>query len=299
MAEAISHTTNAALDAAVHRLETAEVLDAPAGAVSALAQRVFGRGAARDLASGTPLGHPIHPLLVAVPIGSWASATVLDFTGGNGKAAKRLVGLGVLSAVPAALTGANDWSTTTGAERRVGFVHALLNDLALTLYTASWLARRRGRRGKGALFALIGMGVLSVAGWLGGHLAYGMGVGVDTTAFQSMPEAWTDVAAESDVPTGRAIRVDAAGVPLMLTCLEGRVVALADRCTHRGGALHEGRISDGRVVCPLHDSEFDLRDGSVCAGPAVRPQPMLDVRVLDGRVHVRRGDESRSLRTRS
>jgi uncharacterized membrane protein len=61
---------------------------------------------------------------------------------------------------------------------RVGAVHAALNDLALGLYVASWLARGRDRRARGAVLALVGSGVLAASGWLGGHLVYRRGMGV-------------------------------------------------------------------------------------------------------------------------
>ncbi len=65
-------------------------------------------------------GHPLHPVLVTVPIGAFTSAVVLDLTGRQQSAARTLVGLGLLSSVPTALAGLTDWSDTRGAERRVG-----------------------------------------------------------------------------------------------------------------------------------------------------------------------------------
>lgn len=284
------------LDAVTERLEHAVGLDRPADRVATVVDSALPRGTVRDLASGVPLGHPLHPVLVSVPIGSWTAATLLDLTGGDAAAARRLTGFGVLSAVPAALTGANDWLSTAGAERRVGLVHAVANDVGLTLYTASWLARRRGHRAKGALLGLAGLAVTGLAGWLGGHLAYGLGVGVDTTAVQHLPQEWTDVAAESDV--AGVLCVDAAGIPVLLARLDGRLVALADRCTHRGGPLHEGTVEGGQITCPWHGSSFGLADGAVVNGPATRPAPAFEVRTLAGRVQVRRADEPRALRTR-
>jgi nitrite reductase/ring-hydroxylating ferredoxin subunit/uncharacterized membrane protein len=286
------------LDNLADRIERASVLDKPANVVANLVAKLVPHGKARDLASGKPIGHPLHPLLVAVPIGSWVAASALDMTGGDAKAARRLVGLGVATAVPSVISGASDWSTTVGGERRIGLVHAAVNDVALTLYVGSWLARLRGRRLKGTALGLAGLGVLSAGGWLGGHLAYANGVGVDTTAFQTIPTEWTDVAAEADV-SERPISVTAGGTSVLLARTRGRIVAMADRCTHRGGPLHEGKVCDGKVVCPWHGSEFALDDGSVQRGPAVRPQPTAEVRVVDGRVQVRRPDEPRSLRADS
>ncbi|MDQ2749934.1 MAG: Rieske 2Fe-2S domain-containing protein [Actinomycetota bacterium] len=287
---------SAAVDRILERIESAEVLDKPSEYLAAAVGKALPKGKLQDLVSGTPLGHPLHPVLVAIPIGSWTAASYLDATFGDRSAARKLVGFGVLAALPTALSGANDWATTAGAERRVGLVHALLNDVALALYTGSWLARRRGRHLRGAGLALAGATVLGAAGWLGGHLAYGLGIGVDTTAFQQFPEQWTDVAAEADVPASQGIAGDVEGVAVLLARHDGQIIALSDRCTHRGGPLHEGSIDAGCVTCPWHESVFALADGSVLSGPATRPQPVAEVRVVDGRVQVRRRSE-RTLRS--
>jgi nitrite reductase/ring-hydroxylating ferredoxin subunit len=76
-------------------------------------------------------------------------------------------------------------------------------------------------------------------------------------------------------------------MPVLLARHEGTVYALANRCTHRGGPLHEGDLEDGCVVCPWHDSKFRLKDGSVAQGPATSPQPSFETRVQEGRIEVR------------
>jgi nitrite reductase/ring-hydroxylating ferredoxin subunit len=126
-------------------------------------------------------------------------------------------------------------------------------------------------------------------------MAYALGVGVDTTAFQGAPEEWTDVAAESEVTTAPKV-VSAGGVPVLLMRSGTSITAMYDRCTHRGGPLHEGSVEDGCITCPWHGSQFRLADGAVAKGPATRPQPTFEVRVSDGRVQVRRAEEPRSLR---
>jgi len=286
------------LDQTVDRIEKAAWLDRIADASQAVLHAVFRPGLAKDVASGTPVGHPVHPLLVTVPIGSWVAASYLDLAGGrrSRKAARRLVGFGIATAVPAAITGASDWSDTSGAERRVGLVHAAANYTALSLYCASWLARRRRQHATGVALAAAGATVLTVSGWLGGHLSYALGVGVDTTAFQQLPTDWTDVAAESAATIEPRV-VDAGGVPVLLMRYDDQLVALDDRCTHRGGPLHEGSIEAGCVVCPWHGSRFRLSDGSVARGPATRPVPAFEVRVAGGRVQVRAVEQQRTLRT--
>lgn len=288
----------AAVESLAVKVERAEWLDGPAEAVAGVVRRVVPSGRAGAMLTGTPLGHPLHPVFVGLPVGAWTAAACLDLAGGRDAAAQWLVGFGVASAVPTAATGAADWLSTTGAERRVGLVHASLNSTALLLYLGSWLARRRGHRARGLALSTAGLAAASGAGWLGGHLAYALGVGVDTTSFQHLPEEWTDVTAESDVPAGKAVVVDADGAPVLLYRSDDGWLALADRCTHRGGPLHEGEVSQGCVTCPWHGSVFALVDGAVVQGPATRPQTTLEVRVLSGRVQVRRADEQRTLRTR-
>ena len=127
----------------------------------------------KDLLSGTWLGHPLHPLLTDIPIGSFTGATVLDLVGGRRSrwAADRLLDLGVLSALPTALAGAADWSDTYGEEMRVGVVHALANVAGVGLYAASAVLRRGDRRNAARALGLAGMAVMSVGGYLGGHLS--------------------------------------------------------------------------------------------------------------------------------
>ena len=172
-----TRTVRNRLDGVASTVESTAALDAPANAVAGLIDRLVPKGAVREVLSGKPLGHPAHPLLVTVPIGSWLAATFLDLTGGDAKAAQRLVALGSVGALPALATGANDLLATSGAQRRVGLVHAGLNDLALGWYIASWRARRRGSRLRGSVYALAGAATVSASGWLGGHLSYVLGAG--------------------------------------------------------------------------------------------------------------------------
>ena len=172
----------AGLDEVVARIEESAALDAVARQVHAVVRAAL-PAKALGVLRGHWLGHPLHPALVGVPIGSWLSVSILDLTGSNGAAARRLVGFGVLAAIPTAAAGAADWVRIDPDEEpaalRVGILHGLMNDLALGLYTASWIARRRHHRVRGALLALAGSGVLGAAAWLGGHLVFRCGTGVE------------------------------------------------------------------------------------------------------------------------
>jgi nitrite reductase/ring-hydroxylating ferredoxin subunit/uncharacterized membrane protein len=266
----------------LHRLAEevgeAAALDGPAEAVAGAVRGAIPRGPVKDLLSGTPLGHAIHPLLTDLPIGTWTAAALLDVLGGRDSrpAAERLVAIGVLAAAPTAATGLNDWADTTPASdsvRRIGAVHAVANVAALGLYAASWAARRGGRHGRGVALGLAGLGALTVGGHLGGHLSYSKAVGVDQTALEARPDEWTVVFDEGALPEGELRSARLHDSTVLLARVNGEVHALADRCAHRGGALHEGELVDGCVECPLHGSRFRLADGSVERGPAAYPQP--------------------------
>ncbi|HEV2887490.1 MAG TPA: Rieske 2Fe-2S domain-containing protein [Jatrophihabitans sp.] len=290
---------NRSLETLVDRVERTTALDPAADRLAALvSKRLSASTGLRNVLSGTAAGHPLHPVLVVVPLGSWLGASYLDLTGGKAGrvAATKLVGLGIASAIPAAMAGINDWADTRLAERRVGFVHALGNELALGLYTGSWFARRRQRHGLGVALAASGALLLGVTGWLGGHLSYARGVGVDTTAFDRASEEWTDVLPEAELVDEQPTLVYDGKLPVLLVRTGGQLCAITDRCTHRGGPLHEGELSDGCIVCPWHGSKFRVSDGQVLAGPATRGQRAYEVRVQDGSIQLRHLDEVGSLR---
>ncbi len=296
---ALTATLSRLLDRSTTAVERATFLDPPSKALDTVVSRLPA-GPVKDLLSGVAVGHPVHPVLVTVPIGAFTSAVVLDLAGNQQSAARTLVGLGLLSSVPTALAGLSDWSDTQGAERRVGLAHLTLNVAGLGVIAASWFARRRnpgtGRFDThGPWLTLTGFGIMGVSAWLGGHLTYALGVGVDTTAFQRPPVDWVDAVAEEDLVDGTPVVVSLDGMSVMVVRTDGQVHALADRCTHRGGPLHEGPVADGCVECPWHQSRFALSDGAVVQGPATRPAAVFDTRVVDGRVQVRR-EEERSLR---
>src|SRR2546429_5412988 len=119
------------------------------GAVSA-GQRVarfIPPGKVRDVLHGVRLGHPLHPMLIQATIGTWLSASILDFAGGDQKSARRLAAAGLAVAAPAALAGAADWSEQHEQQMRVGVVHAAGTIAAAGLYGTSLITRgpRAGR----------------------------------------------------------------------------------------------------------------------------------------------------------
>lgn len=277
-------------EAAVQRLERLDVLNKLGQKASLTFANVVRPGRVKDLLSGTWMGHPAHPMLTDLPIGAWVSAVVLDVVGNQRSrpTADTLVGLGTLAALPTAITGLNDLADIVDPEERaIGAAHAIGNVTAVVLFGASYLTRRRARRDPGTALALAGTAVLTAAGFLGGHLAYRRGVGVAQTAFQPRLEDWTPVLDVDELRAGKPVLASVGGADVLLYRHGGGIYAIANRCTHRGGPLHKGKVSDGQVTCPWHLSTFALADGSVVRGPATAPQPSYDVRTTDGRIEIR------------
>ena len=274
-------------------VEGAAPLDPVGERVGRIVRDLLPAGKVKDAISGVPLGHALHPLLTDVVIGSFVSATMLDLLGGDrdGTAARRLIAVGIASYPPTALTGASDYADSElfGPEiRRTGVAHALANSMALGLYGASYLARRKGRHGRGKLLGLLGAGALGVGGQLGGHMSYRQGIGVDQTIFDPGPEDWQRADA-GEVPEGQPSAVNVGDTPVLLVRRGGSLHAIHDRCSHRGCLLSEGTLDGDVIECKCHGSRFRLADGSVERGPATAPQPAYEARERDGAIEIKLG----------
>lgn len=269
-------------------VERSPALDRLAGRLDSVTSRGDRRGAAPVL-TGTWLGHACHPLLTDFADGAWIGASVLDVFGPEGAApaARRLVGFGLLAAVPTAVTGLAEWRDSEAEARRVGALHAVTSTAATVLYGCSYLARSRGRLRAGIALGVIGGVVAFVDGYFGGHLSLVRGVGVAHTAFERRPEEWTPVRSLEEVPEGQPVAGRADGTDVVLVRTGGRIFALSARCTYRGARLEGGTVEGEAIVCPRHGCSYRLEDGAVVGGPASVPQPRLEVRVNEGRVEVR------------
>jgi nitrite reductase/ring-hydroxylating ferredoxin subunit/uncharacterized membrane protein len=271
------------------RVAEIEPLDGLADPIGKGVSQALPQGMVKDLVSGTWLGHPVHPMLTDVVVGSWVGAAFLDLLGRRGRSgADALVGLGILAAVPTALTGLSDWADTTGEPRRIGLMHGLGNVAALSLYVSSWKARRRGRRGRGVVLSMLGAATATLTQYLGGHLVFERGIGVNRTAFEEAPERWTRVAELDALQEGMLTRRRVEGLDVLFYRRGSKVMAIADRCSHRGGPLHEGETDGTSVTCPWHGSVFRLADGEVLGGPATGPQEAYQTRIAEGVIEVRK-----------
>jgi len=247
---------------------------------------------AKDFLNGTWLGHPLHPVLTDLPLGTWTAAVAFDAATATGRTdldrgARASLLVGIAGAVGAALTGLADWSDTSKEQRRIGMVHAGANSVALLLMIGSVVGRGRGWRGA-KLMSLVGLATSMSAAYLGGNLVYRLGTQVDRTAWSGGLRNFTPAMAEGDLPPERPTRTEVEGVPVMMVRHEGEVYAMEDTCGHAGCPLSQGHVEDGSIVCPCHGSTYRLTDGAVLHGPSPFAQPTFDVRVENGRIALRR-----------
>lgn len=273
----------------VEQLGRSTRLDGVGAAVDGAVRPLLDRRPVKNALSGTWLGHRFHPLVMVLPLGALLSSALLDRIGGRESegAADRLLQAAVVGALPTTASGLSDWLHADTRGRRVGLVHAAANVAAVGLALASLRARASGNRRRGKRLSSVGMAAVGAGGYLGGHLSYALGVGVNQTAFVTGPDEWTDVAAVADVRAEEPLRVTVGTTAILLVRDGAEVRALADRCAHLGCSLAEGTVQDGVVECPCHGSRFRVADGRAVGGPAASAQATFDSRVQDGRVQIR------------
>ena len=248
----------------------------------------------RNFLNGTWLGEPLHVVLTDVPVGAWTVAMAFDaldlvfdrreFRRG----CETSIGIGLVAAVGAAVTGATDWSDVDPPARRLGLVHGLLNLSGAALFATSLLLRKKKSRAAGRVAGVLGYAVMSYASNLGGKMVYEHRVGVDRTSGEVFPDQFAGVLPETSLEDGTLTRAMYKGTPILLVRRGERIFAMAETCSHFSGPLSEGKLEGDSVVCPYHFSRFALEDGRVLDGPAVHPQPCLEVRKRNGQIEVRR-----------
>ncbi|MEU3452603.1 DUF2231 domain-containing protein [Micromonospora sp. NPDC006766] len=275
------------------KLEQASRLDRIGDRLQRIVQGTLRTQRVRDLLHGVWLGHPLHPAMVQVPVGAWMSAAVLDLMPGQRRAATTLIGIGTVSALPAAVAGLNDWAALSRDQRRVGLVHAAANSVALACYAGSLVARRNGRHGLGKALAYLGLSAASGGAYLGGHLAYSQGAQVSQSISElhRMSEGWHSLGDMATLPQRQLITCEIDEVSVILYRHGDDVTVMLERCPHQSGPLGQGQVQevDGHdcVVCPWHGSTFRLNGGEVVHGPAANDQVLLPTRVVNGRLEAR------------
>lgn len=248
----------------------------------------------RNFLNGTWLGEPLHVVLTDVPIGAWTVAIFCDSLDSISSsrelalAADTSLAIGLVAALGAAATGLTDWSDVDPPPRKMGLLHGVLNLGATALFGTSLLLRKNKARAAGRVTAALAYGVMTYAAHLGGQMVYKHRVGVDRTDGLAFPENFTPVLPASELVDDQPTRATHDGVPILLVRRGQRLFAMAETCSHFNGPLSEGKLVGGSIECPYHASRFALEDGHVINGPAVHPQPCLEVRIREGQIEVRK-----------
>jgi uncharacterized membrane protein len=141
-----------------------------------------------------PYGHPLHPLLVTVPIGTWIGSLILDIASKVSndpnpyvQSARWLIGIGIVGALLAALFGLMDLATIPSGTpaKRTAYTHMTLNLLVTAAFIVSWFVRGDGGiEADGStstellILSAVALLVLTVSGFLGGMMTYRYGVRV-------------------------------------------------------------------------------------------------------------------------
>jgi uncharacterized membrane protein len=147
------------------------------------------------------LGHPVHPMLIVLPLGLFIAAVAFDalyLWGGTPTFAAvgywNIAG-GIIGGLLAAVFGLIDWLAIRGGTRakRIGLLHGGSNVVVVLAFAFVWLTRSNtvDLAPSTAIFILeVGALLLgSVAGWLGGELVDRLGVGVDDGAHLDAPSS--------------------------------------------------------------------------------------------------------------
>lgn len=90
----------------------------------------------------------------------------------------------------------------------------------------------------------------------------------------------------ADLSEGSISAVDVGGFHILLSKVGDEVAAVSGTCTHEETDLGTGFVLEGRVVCPLHLSQFDLKTGEVMNPPATVPLRRFNVKVEGDTVYV-------------
>ena len=134
-------------------------------------------------------GHPIHPMLVTIPVGLYVFSLVCDLIHAAGSTnpawptvALYTMGGGIVGALAAAVPGLIDLlSLKDPGIRKTAITHMVINLIVVALYVINFWMRMNGSPNTGMplILSIIGIGLLVVSGWLGGKMVHEAGVGVD------------------------------------------------------------------------------------------------------------------------
>jgi uncharacterized membrane protein/nitrite reductase/ring-hydroxylating ferredoxin subunit len=249
--------------------------------------------------------HPIHPILIPFPIAFFIGTLVFDILGLVNqdpdflKTGKYLEICGIITALLAAIPGIIDYAHTVppnSSAKKRATKHGLINITTVIIFFAAVLLKNKDVSMTLILsLEVIGISLLSLAGWMGGTLVYRNQIGIDVRYANA--GKWKELEISEDVgkiEIARAHELELNQMKLLhlkkkrivLARTEEGYVAFDDHCTHRGGSLASGAMICGTVQCPWHGSQFDIKTGLAKAGPAKEKINTFQILVEDGKVYL-------------
>ncbi len=278
----------------------------------------------KKILEGRWFGHPLHPLIVHLPLGLWLLGTVLDVVAFSSpserwalEGAAWSLAIGTAVAVIAVVLGLNDWLDIRADHpaQRAAMWHMGLTLPATLLFIIDSIMHLAARQNGHVSHIMLGLSIVGylltlVGGYLGGLLVYDNGISVGrhrrTTGLphntiheprkgtsethlapsQGISAEFHPIIPEAALPEGLTLRAEIGGTLFMLVKAEGKVYAVQDFCTHRCAPLSEGAVCGNEIRCAWHNSQFDLTSGKVTHGPAKVDLNTYDVRIRGGIIHV-------------
>lgn len=269
----------------------------------------------KRILQGKSLGHPLHPLLVHLPIGLLVMSWILDLfnlpTVGRepslplDKCAMYMIGLGLIGMIIASIPGLVDYTVirADSPAKWKGWVHLWMNALSFLCFAGSFVVRWSYPNLLGPplvpmAMSTFGVGFLGYGGYLGGQMIYedGIAVGrhrregktpVRTISARGRDGEFVPVIPASELVDRQTLRVNLNGTIISVAKVDGQLYAFQEFCTHRFGPLSEGCLHDGKVTCPWHGSTFDMQTGQVAKGPAKMPIKTFEIVERDGQIMIR------------
>jgi nitrite reductase/ring-hydroxylating ferredoxin subunit len=237
----------------------------------------------KDFLNGTWLGHSVHGALTDLPIGAYTLVIVLDILG-LAEASRIALVVGILAMIASAVAGYADYADTDGGARDRATLHSVLMLVALVLYLISLVTRIDQVTVPPVALALSVAGyLLMLAGaYVGGDIVLALGNMVSRHAWRPAGKKWAAVQLAGELAEGEPAKAMLGSEPLLLVKDGETIHALHDTCAHAGAPLHEGRLVDGCIECPWHQSRYRLRDGRHVQGPTTFDQPLYEVRGAEG-----------------
>ena len=231
--------------------------------------------------------HPIHPMLIAFPIAFFTGAFLFDLlaylmvTEDFRRTSFFLIIAGIIGGIVAAIPGLIDLVSVVppkSSAKKRGIKHGLLNTTVLLLFALCLSIWNRTDLDHRIITVIqfIAVILLAVTGYMGATLIYRNQIGVDIRYAHA--GKWKEIYSEinnrqieipfENLKENQMRLIHASGKRIVLARSDNEYVAFDDHCTHRGGSLAGGSMICGTVQCPWHGSQFDVRNGTVKAGPA-------------------------------